>query len=94
MTALETFTPFDSRGLVRRDLETIDTSRLSPERLALWSELVEAAKTSEAAEADFKAKQDAIAAAVKVAGEARDAVPKATFHDLWLATVKGIPMPE
>lgn len=86
-------TPFDSKGRLRDDLDSIDISDLPPERQDAWSALVAAAKECEAAESIAKAAQDAVSDAVRARDAAQAALPRITHHDLWLAEVKGIPLP-
>lgn len=86
--------PFDGRGRIRADLDQVDVSGLTPERLERWNALIAAVRDGEAVEARAKQKQEALAAAAKARDDARAALPKIGFHDLWKNSVKGVPLPQ
>jgi hypothetical protein len=69
---------FDARGMLRAD---IDQVQVAPERQPVLAALVTAVRAAEAAEADVKLKDAAVAAAVKVHDRAVAALPKSTFLD-------------
>ncbi len=69
---------FDGRGMLRAD---IDQVQVAPERKPVLAALVTAVRAAEAAEADVKLKDAAVAAAVKAHDRAVAALPKRTFLD-------------
>lgn len=65
---------------------------LEPQRRKLFDDLVAAAHQSEADDATAEASNAALHAAVRARDAAIAACPKYSQHDLWLATVKNVPM--
>ncbi len=84
---------FDKHGKLLDDA-TLATfgDTLEPDRRKLFDDLVAAAHESEADDATVEACNSALHAAVRTRDAAIAACPKHTHHELWLQTVKGIPM--
>jgi hypothetical protein len=76
---------FNERGLLRTDLENVT---VPPERRGVFDALVAAVNAAEAAEADVKIKDAAVAEAVKVQAHAVANNPRSTFMDEWQAMVR------
>lgn len=84
---------FDKHGKLLDDA-ALDAfaETLEPQRRQLFDDLVAAARAGEADDATAEACASALHAAVRARDAAIAACPKHTHHELWLQTVKGIPM--
>jgi hypothetical protein len=90
MTAIE-FNPFDQYGALRRDVSEIEISQMSDDLRPKYLALVEAALNAEDGEAQLKADEIALYAAVDAARVSRETlesvVPKVSFLDCWKANL-------